>query len=224
MLRDGLRPPQHEGIEDGTPHLALSARKPPIGRSEERPSNMARYGRRLEERAAGDKEASMSDSIADLFSRVTLGVYVVGVAHGETRNAFTAAFVMQASYDPLLLALSINPRHSSYRLLKEGGAFSVNVLKEGQLELAAHFGRPAGADKLASIGWTPGRTGVPLLHQALAWFECQVAAEHPAGSHAIVLGRVTGGRLLDSRAKPMTYRDTGAMDGAAALFPDGFGG
>ncbi len=86
----------------------------------------------------------MSDSIADLFSRVTLGVYVVGVAHGETRNAFTAAFVMQASYDPLLLALSINPRHSSYRLLKEGGAFSVNVLKEGQLELAAHFaGQPA---------------------------------------------------------------------------------
>lgn len=165
----------------------------------------------------------MSTSIADLFNRLTLGVYVVGVAHGEVRNAFTAAFVMQASYNPLLLALSINPNHSSYGLLKQSGAYSVNVLKKGQLELAAHFGGPAGTGKLASVEWTPGRTGVPLLHQALAWFECQVADEHPAGDHVIVLGKVIDGRLLDSKADPMIYRETGAMDGAAALFPDGFG-
>ena len=77
------------------------------------------------------------------FKRLTQGVYVVGVAHGETRNAFTAAWVMQVSYDPLLLALSINPNHSSYRLLKEGRSFSVNVLKKGQLDLADHYGRPS---------------------------------------------------------------------------------
>ena len=45
--------------------------------------------------------------------RLTQGVYVVGVAHGEVRNAFTAAWVMQVSFDPLLLALSINPHHSN---------------------------------------------------------------------------------------------------------------
>ena len=89
----------------------------------------------------------MSASIAALFQRLTQGVYVVGVAHGEVRNAFTAAWVMQVSFDPLLLALSINPRHSSYGLLKEGRAFSVNVLKKSQLDLAKHYGRPASADK-----------------------------------------------------------------------------
>ena len=36
-------------------------------------------------------EKQMSDSIAELFQRLTLGVYVVGVADGEARNAFTAA-------------------------------------------------------------------------------------------------------------------------------------
>ena len=85
----------------------------------------------------------MTGSIAALFQRLTQGVYVVGVAHGEVRNAFTAAWVMQVSFDPLLLALSINPHHSSYGLLKKSRAFSVNVLKKGQLELAAHYGRPA---------------------------------------------------------------------------------
>ena len=84
----------------------------------------------------------MSNSLASLFKSVTTGVYVVGVAHGEVRNAFTAAFVMQVSYDPLLLALSINPHHSSYGLLNQGGVFSVNVLTKGQLALAAQFGGP----------------------------------------------------------------------------------
>jgi hypothetical protein len=31
------------------------------------------------------------------------------------------------------------------------------------------------------------------------------------------------GKLLDSNAEPMAYRETGAMDGASALFPDIFG-
>ena len=56
---------------------------------------------------------SMTSSIAALFRTLTQGVYVIGVAHGEERNAFTAAWVMQVSFDPLLLALSINPGHSS---------------------------------------------------------------------------------------------------------------
>ena len=165
----------------------------------------------------------MSGFVAALFQRLTQGVYVVGVAHGEARNAFTAAWVMQVSFDPLLLALSINPHHSSYGLLKEGRAFSVNVLKKGQLELAAHYGQPASADKKFTLTeWTTDRSGLPLLREALAWFECQVVGEHPAGDHALVLGRVINGKLLDSQAEPMSYRETGAMDGASALFPDVF--
>jgi flavin reductase (DIM6/NTAB) family NADH-FMN oxidoreductase RutF len=164
----------------------------------------------------------MSGSIAALFQRLTQGVYVVGVAHGGVRNAFTAAWVMQVSFDPLLLALSINPHHSSYALLKQSGAFSVNVLKKGQLELAAHYGRPARADKLALTEWTTGRTGAPLLRESLAWFECQVVGEHPAGDHVLALGKVIDGKLLDSNAEPMAYSETGAMDGASALFPEGF--
>jgi flavin reductase (DIM6/NTAB) family NADH-FMN oxidoreductase RutF len=105
----------------------------------------------------------MSDSIEALFQCLTQGVYVVGVVHGDASNAFTAAWVMQVSFDPLLLALSINPHYSSYGPLKQGRAFSVNVLKKGHLELAAHYCRPACADKLASTEWTTGRTGAPLL-------------------------------------------------------------
>jgi flavin reductase (DIM6/NTAB) family NADH-FMN oxidoreductase RutF len=165
----------------------------------------------------------MSESIVALFQRLTQGVYVVGVAHRETRNAFTAAWIMQVSYDPLLLALSINPNHSSYLLLKEGRSFSVNVLKNGQLDLADHYGRSAQADKLALADWTTDRLGLPLLREALAWFKCQVVSEHPAGDHVLILGRVIDGELLDPEAEPMRYRETGAMDGASTLYPDVLG-
>jgi hypothetical protein len=35
----------------------------------------------------------------------------------------------------------------------------------------------------------------------------------------LVLGKVIDGKLLDAKAQPMTYLETGVMDGASALFP-----
>ncbi|HYA50514.1 MAG TPA: flavin reductase family protein [Streptosporangiaceae bacterium] len=166
----------------------------------------------------------MSNDLAALFRRLTLGVYVVGVAHGERRNAFTAAWITQVSFDPLLLALSISPRSASYPLLSESGAFAVTVLKAHQIELARRLGTPApkGRDKLAGIQWQPGRSGAPIVPDGLAWFECEVTARLPAGDHVLVLGRVVDGRLLDADAAPLIYQSTGDMDGSAALYPTGF--
>jgi len=45
----------------------------------------------------------MSNSIAALFQRLTQGVLRGRRGPWETRNAFTAAWVMQISFDPLLL-------------------------------------------------------------------------------------------------------------------------
>lgn len=164
----------------------------------------------------------MSQAIADLFRRITCGVYVIGVAADDRYNAFTAAWVMPVSFDPLLLALSINPRHSSYELLKQGKSFSVNVLSREQMDVARHFGSPASIDKLASVAWRKGRDGTPLLMDALAWFECELTGGCPAGDHVLALGRVIDGALLKPDAAPLTYRETGDMDGAAAIFPDRF--
>ncbi|ODA66724.1 Diflavin flavoprotein A 1 [Methyloligella halotolerans] len=166
----------------------------------------------------------MSEAIADLFKSLTHGVYLIGVADGETRNAFTAAWVMQISFDPLLLALSINPDHASFPLLESGGAFSVNVLKKDQPDLAEHYGKSGDPGPLAEPDWTTGKFGPPLRNDAMAWFECKAKYIAPAGDHMLVTGEVVGGKLLDADAMPMTYADTGNLDGAGALFPDSFTG
>ena len=164
------------------------------------------------------------NEIAELFHRLTLGVYVVGVAHDERRDAFTAAWVMQAAFDPLSLALSVNQLNASYSLLHGGRAFTVNVLKRGQLDLARRFGTESGKerDKLEGIGWRPGVSGAPILDDALAYFDCELAGSINAGDHEIVVGRVIDGRILDSQAAPMSYAETGDMDGSSALYPARF--
>jgi flavin reductase (DIM6/NTAB) family NADH-FMN oxidoreductase RutF len=161
------------------------------------------------------------DEVAALFRRITLGVYVIGVAQADRRRAFTAAWVMQVSFDPLLLALSVNHQHASWPLLQGGGGFTVNVLGERSLELARHLGTPSAgdADKLAGVGWRPGRRGAPILDDALAWFECELAGRMPAGDHEVVLGRVVDGNIISPEGKPLTYAATGDMDGSSALYP-----
>jgi flavin reductase (DIM6/NTAB) family NADH-FMN oxidoreductase RutF len=164
------------------------------------------------------------NEISELFHRLTAGVYVVGVAEGAKRDAFTAAWVMQASFDPLLLALSINPGNASYQLLQAGGGYTVNVLKEGQLELARRFGTRSGRDedKLAGIPWRPGRSGAPILEAALAYFDCELAGRMRAGDHELVLGHVIDGKILDRNGKPLSYAGTGDMDGSSSLYPSKF--
>lgn len=166
----------------------------------------------------------MGDNLAELFRRLTAGVYVVGVGHGGRQDAFTAAWLVQAAFDPLLLALSVNPENASYPLLREGGGFTVNVLRRDQLEMARHFGTLSGrtVDKLAGIGWRPGRTGAPILVDALAYFDCRLAGSMPAGDHVLVLGQVSDGALVDRAATPLTYQETGDLDGSSELYPPEF--
>jgi flavin reductase (DIM6/NTAB) family NADH-FMN oxidoreductase RutF len=162
--------------------------------------------------------------IADLFRRLTFGVYVVGVADGERRDAFTAAWVVQTSFEPLLLGVSVNPQNASYPILRAAGSFTVNVLRQGQIELARRFGTRSGRDedKLSGVRWHAGRGGAPILDDTLAYFECELGATLPAGDHELVLGRVIDGRILAPAAAPMTYAETGEMDGSRELYPRRF--
>lgn len=159
--------------------------------------------------------------LADLFRRLTAGVYVVGVAEGGQRNAFTAAWLMQVSFDPLLLALSVNPAHASFPLLIGGGGFAVSVLSRNQLDLARHFGTQSArdTDKLSGVSWRAGRNGAPIIAEAVAYLECRLTGRIPAGDHEIVIARPVAGEILLPDTIPLTYADTGDLDGSRGLYP-----
>ena len=87
--------------------------------------------------------------------------------------------------------------------MRHTGRFAVNVLARRH-ERFARRATPAGADRFAGVHWEPGRGGVPVLTDALAALECDIVAEHPAGDHWIVIGRVA--RLRTSTgADPLVF-------------------
>ena len=157
------------------------------------------------------------EDIESVLKHLTHGVYVVGVAEGEQTHAFTAAWVMQVSFAPVLLAISINPEHHSYQLLKKGKVCSVNVLSQQQMPMAMHFGQSGLKDKMSVGTWAAALTGAPVLQESLAYFDCKVSHEVSAGDHQLVICEVLEARQLNIGVA-MRYNDTGSMDNSAELY------
>jgi flavin reductase (DIM6/NTAB) family NADH-FMN oxidoreductase RutF len=156
-----------------------------------------------------------------LFRRLTNGVYVVTASHNGKSDGFTAAWVTQVAFEPLLVAISINPGNATWPLVQASGRFVVNVLRGGQLAIARQFGTASGrdVDKLSTVRTVVNGTDAIVLSDAAAWFDCRVEQQVPAGDHVVVIARVVDGDVIDSVAAPMHYSDTGDMDGSAALYP-----
>lgn len=127
--------------------------------------------------------------------RRAFGAFPTGVticatidAHGEPVG-FTANSFTSVSLDPPLLLVCLSSAASSFEAFRDAGRFGVSVLGAAQREASTVFAT-RGADKFASVAWTPRRTGAPLIDGAVAWFDCETDRILPAGDHAILLGRV----------------------------------
>ncbi|MDC9727802.1 MAG: flavin reductase family protein [Methyloprofundus sp.] len=155
--------------------------------------------------------------ITKALKKLNSGVVLVAVAsESHKANAFTAAWVMQVSFNPVLLAISINPEHISYDIFKEGRRCTVNVLAESQMEFAAHYGQSGVADKMSLGTWLESDSAVPVLQEALVSFECQWLNEVAAGDHQVVICEVIASKILNEGVA-MLYSDTENMDGSAEL-------
>lgn len=124
-----------------------------------------------------------------VLGRFATGVTVVtGLARGEPVGLAVNSFT-SVSLEPPLVAFCVAERSRTWPRLRSEGNFCVNILAEDQEALSRAFaGRPP--DRFLGVGWRPGRSGAPILAGVVAWIECAVEAEHAAGDHVIVVGRV----------------------------------
>lgn len=122
--------------------------------------------------------------------------FLVSCAGDDARpNALAIAWLMPVSKNPPLLALAIRDQRYSYALLQENPAFVVNVMGFDMAPEVLFCGRRSGRDvdkfeegALTAVSATS--VDAPAIAEALAHVECEVEAQHPAGDHIIVVGRV----------------------------------
>jgi flavin reductase (DIM6/NTAB) family NADH-FMN oxidoreductase RutF len=143
--------------------------------------------------------------------KIPHGVYVVGVKQDGQMNAFTATWLTQVSFTPPLVALGIKRDSHSFEMIRQGKVFSVNLLGKDQKPLAEHFVKPATVigEKLRDVRHQIGKSGAPVLDQAIAYVECEVREiANEGGDHAVVIGEVIeAGVRRDEPA--LTLMDTG---------------
>ncbi len=137
----------------------------------------------------------------------TYGLYAVSCADSGEVNIFTANWLTQISFDPPLVALSVENDSKSLPMILRSRAFTVNVLRAGSRELAGKLGKSAiqHPDKLNSVEYDIGANGCPVLHDAIAWVACEVLRTTEAGDSTLVVAEVTDvGMLAEGAALTMT--------------------
>jgi flavin reductase (DIM6/NTAB) family NADH-FMN oxidoreductase RutF len=147
--------------------------------------------------------AGLSDrEFRDAISLLATGVTIVTTQTERGPAGMTASAVCSLSLEPVQLLVCISKALPTHTALEHSGSFAVNVLGEDHTALARRFATPD-ADRFAGL---PLREGcrLPVLQQAIAYFECSVNERFEGGDHSIFTGRVeTCGHAAASR--PLLY-------------------
>src|SRR3954469_6963880 len=70
------------------------------------------------------------------------GLYVIGSREGDRRNLMTANWVTQVSFDPKLLAVSIEKEAVTHELIAASNAFTVNTIDRDDRAIVRKFTKP----------------------------------------------------------------------------------
>jgi flavin reductase (DIM6/NTAB) family NADH-FMN oxidoreductase RutF len=123
---------------------------------------------------------------------IPYGLYVLtGQSDGRVAAA-TVNWVTQASFEPPLLAVGVKADSTAHEIIKQVGSFALNVLCKGQQSLAFSFFKSVerDGDTIAGESFSPGKTGSPLLANAVAFLECSLLDTVEKGDHSIFVGEV----------------------------------
>lgn len=155
-------------------------------------------GQRLNHKQTVKQSKSLDSNLDRALGRISNGLYIITAQQGDVSSAMLASWVIQASFEPLGVAIAVSKDRAIESLLHLGDTFVLNVLEEGQYQpLMKHFLKrfPPGADRFAGVATYAAANGSPILAQALAYMECQVTSRLECSDHWIIYATVQAGRV-----------------------------
>jgi 3-hydroxy-9,10-secoandrosta-1,3,5(10)-triene-9,17-dione monooxygenase reductase component len=142
--------------------------------------------------------------------RAAIGHFATGVCvvtcHGPHGPAgLTTNAVTSLSLDPLLLLVCFDNDSRTLPAVRDAGRFAVNVLREGQEDLAAVFASKRHAAEKFEAATHEIAHDVPVLDGALAWVACDLTELIPGGDHTIGIGAVTHAHAAADGGAPLVF-------------------
>ncbi len=141
---------------------------------------------------AANPPAVDAESFRGAMRRFASGVCIVASGEGASRCGMTVSAFSSVSAEPPMVLVCLNRSSSAHACLTGAGSYSINILGAWQQEEAMLFAGQRGlrgADRF-DAAWEQSRHGAPILTTAHHSLVCTSAAQHEAGSHTVLIGRV----------------------------------
>ncbi|MFE0678541.1 flavin reductase family protein [Streptomyces sp. NPDC058867] len=145
-----------------------------------------------------------ADELRRVLGCLPTGVVIAAAYSRDGLVGMAANSITSVSLDPPLISICIAHTSSTWPRIRETGRFCVNILAEHHEETSRRFAS-RGVDRFAGLSWHD-RPGGPALDDAVAWIDCEVTAEHPAGDHTIVVARVIDLKATDDGLALVFFR------------------
>jgi flavin reductase (DIM6/NTAB) family NADH-FMN oxidoreductase RutF len=145
--------------------------------------------------------------------KMPYGLYVVGSRAGDRRNLMTLNFATQVSFEPKLVGIGVEKEAFTHELISEGGVFSLNIVSREDRAIVRKFVKPVEEDAdgtLNGFAVHAGRTGAPILDQAVAYVDCEVRQPVDCGGHTFFIGEVMDAAFAveDEETEVLRMEDT----------------
>jgi flavin reductase (DIM6/NTAB) family NADH-FMN oxidoreductase RutF len=149
-------------------------------------------------------ETASAAEFAEAMSALASGVALVtcrldGRPWGMTVTAFASV-----SADPPTVLVSIASGSPAARAVDATGRFGVSILAEEQLGVARHGSTPGKPKFLEPFAADGGRSLTPVVADALAHLDCELADAVRIADHTVYFGRVREARMSRYGA-PLLY-------------------
>ncbi len=147
-----------------------------------------------------------SDEIRRLLRNFAATVTIITVRAGNEIHGMAATAVCSVSLTPPLLLICVFKNTRTERMIIEAGTFAVNLLHQGQDELADRFAgrRVDNADRFAGLAYGQAVTGAPIFGDSLGYFDCRVVGTHDGGDHTIFVAQIVATGCV-SAGYPLCY-------------------
>lgn len=131
----------------------------------------------------------------------TSGVTIIMTEHDGIRYGATISAVSALCAEPPMVLACVNQRLGTHAAIQASRRFTINILHEGQDDLAYTFATP-GADKFRDVAVVESGHG-PRLVGALAHLACRVVNDVAEGTHRIFVAEVVDAGAETGR--PLSY-------------------
>ncbi|MEM7725221.1 MAG: diflavin flavoprotein [Cyanobacteria bacterium P01_A01_bin.45] len=144
------------------------------------------------------KMKSLDADLDKALGRISGGLYIITAQKQDVKSAMLASWVTQASFKPLGITIAVAKDRAIESLMQVGDKFVLNILEEGNYQnLMRHFLKrfPPGADRFEGVKTQSAENGSPILTEALAYVECEVATRMDCGDHWVIYSTIYAGRV-----------------------------